>query len=171
MITSSAAELKWGEVFYISWPELAIIAGVFAHCYGLIVSRTLVREHEHPASLTNGVRMLGGGILALITAFFVEPLTISHPEQFWGWLAILILVSNIICHNIYLRLLKRYTVTFISFADFLSPLFVALYSWAFLHEAITWHYFASGIIVCIGLHLFYRDELKNIRVRMPKTYP
>ena len=160
LITSSAAELKWGELFYISWPELAIIVGVMAHCYGLIISRTLVREHEHPVSLTNGVRMLGGGILALITAFFVEPFHISDPEQFWGWLAILIVVSNIICHNLYLRLLKRYTVTFISFTDFLSPLFIALYSWAFLHEAITWHYFASGAIVLIGLYLFYVDELK-----------
>ncbi len=161
LITTSASEIAWGDLFYISGPELAILAAVFAHSYSLIISRTLVREHEHPVSLTNGVRMLGGGILALITAFFVEPFYITDPGRFFGWLAILILISNIICHNFYLRLLKRYSVTFISLTDFLSPLFIALYSWAFLHETITWHYVASGAIVLFGVYLFYGDETRD----------
>lgn len=162
LCTSSIAEGVWGEFFYISWPELAIIAAVMAHCYGLIVSRILIREYGHSASLMNGVRMLGGGILALMTAFCVEPLQISSPDRFWGWLAIQMVVSNMICYSFYLSLLKRYTVTFISLTDFLTPLFVMLYSWAFLHETITWHYGVSVAIILLGIYLFYADEMQTI---------
>ncbi len=158
LITSSATEYLKGEMFYVSWPELAIFGAIIAHCYGLIISRTLIRDNNHSASLTNGVRMFGGGVLALLTAFCFESLHISNVGQFVGWLAILILISNIICHNLYLRLLKYYTVTFVSFADFLSPLFIALYSRLFLKEVITWNYIASGVLVFGGLYIFYMDE-------------
>ena len=165
LITSSKSEQLLGELLFISWPELVVFGSIVAHCYGMIVSRTLIRDNNHPASLTNGVRMFGGGVLALVTSFFIENLHISNVGQFIGWLAILIVVSNIICHNLYLRLLKYYTVTFVSFSDFLSPLFIAFYSWLFLNESITWNYFASGAVVFIGLYLFYIDELKTIHVQ------
>jgi len=165
LITSSTAEQSFGEFMYISWPELAVFLAVMAHCYGMIVSRKIIRKHGHSASLANGVRMFGGGLLALITSYFVEQSeAVTHIGTFIGWLGLLILISNIICHNFYLKLLKRYTVTFLSFADFLSPLFVAFYGWLFLHEAITWHYFASAAIVFSGLYLFYQDELKNVHI-------
>ena len=98
----------------MSWPELAVFAAVAAHCYGMIVSQKLVRDENRSAALTNGVRMFGGGVLALITSYMVERgATVTNIESFMGWLALLILISNIICHNFYLRLLKRYTVTFV----------------------------------------------------------
>ena len=174
LITTSTPEQGIGELFYISWPELAIFAAIVAHCYGLIVSRTLIRDNNHAASLTNGVRMFGGGVLALITAFFIEGFHVSHIGEFADWLAILIVVSNIICHNFYLRLLKYYTVTFVSFTDFLSPLFIGLYSWLFLKETITWHYFTSGAVVLIGLYLFYMDELQttiHVQQKVPQVVP
>ena len=43
--------------------------------------------------------------------------------------------------------------------DQVSPLFSALYGWGLLHETITWHFFASGAIVLVGLYLFHKDEL------------
>ncbi len=165
LLTSSSAEQLVGELFFLSWPELAVFAAVAAHCYGMIVSQKLVRDENRSAALTNGVRMFGGGVLALITSYMVERgATVTNIESFMGWLALLILISNIICHNFYLRLLKRYTVTFVSFTDFLSPLFTAFYGWLFLKETITWHYFLSVGIVFFGLYLFYQDELKTIRL-------
>ena len=159
LLATSASEKAGGEFFFISWPELAIFVAVIAQCYFMVISRKLVRDHNHSASVTNGIRMLGGGLLALLTAFLFEPVYVTDVGPFLGWLALLIVISNLICHNFLLHLLKYYSITFISFTDFLSPLFTAFYSLYFLHEAITWNYFAGGIVILAGLYLFYQDEL------------
>jgi len=165
LITSSSGEQKLGELLFISWPELALLVAVIAQCYYMTVSRKLLREHNHSAALTNGIRMFGGGVLALITALFIGQTHITNIPQFAGWMAILIVVSNFICHSYVIHLLKFYSMTFISFTDFLSPLFIALYSWYFLGEAITWHYIVGAIGIIIGLYLFYQDELRAIPIK------
>jgi len=60
-------------------------------------------------------------------------------------------------------LLKTYTTTFLSFAGFMSPFFAAFYGWVWFGETTTWHFYASSVIVFVGLALFYQDELKNIK--------
>lgn len=165
LITSSKTEIALGELFYISWPELAIIAAVCVNAYAAIISRILIREKGQSVTLSNGIRMLGAGFLASLTLLFIEvPFGITDFWPFVGWLSLLVLVSNVICHNFHLYLYKFYSVTFLAFTDFLSPLFTAFYSWLFLNEIITWHYFASAITVFFGLYLFYQDELKTIYI-------
>jgi drug/metabolite transporter (DMT)-like permease len=159
LLTSSSAEYQLGEMFFVSWPELAIFAAVIAQCYYMTITRRLIRDHNHSASLTNGIRMFGGGFLALLTAFAFEPMAITHGIEFSFWLAVLIVVSNIICHNFFLHLLKYYSITFLSFTDFLSPIFTGMYSWYFLKEVISWHYFVGAAVIIVGLYLFYQDEL------------
>ena len=58
-------------------------------------------------------------------------------------------------------LLKKYSATFMSFTSFLSPLFAALYGWAFFQEIISWHFYVSAVIVFTGLYIFYQDELRK----------
>ena len=165
LTTTSKAELRMGELFYISWPELAIIAAVCINAYAMIVSRIVIREYGQSITVSNGIRMLGAGVLSLITLFVIDiPITVTNAWEFVGWLSVLVISSNVICHNLHLSLYKYYTVTFISFTDFLSPLFTALYSWLFLSEALTWQYGASVCIVFLGFYLFYQDELKTIYV-------
>ena len=72
-----------------------------------------------------------------------------------------VLISNIVCYNLYGYLLKKYTATFVSFAGFMGPLFTALYGWILLGETVTWHFYASSIIVFIGLYFFYQEELQD----------
>lgn len=166
LITSSTAEQRIGEFFYISWPELAVIAAVCINAYAAIISRVTIAHHGQSVLLSNSIRMIGGGILALATLLFIDvPMTISDVGSFVGWLAVLVFLSNVICHNLHLYLYKFYTATFIAFADFISPLFTALYSWLFLKEVITWHYGVSALTVFLGLYLFYQDELKTIYVK------
>lgn len=146
----------------ITWADCAIIAEIIAHSYSVILLRKLVRDKQHAPSMTNGIRMFGGGSLALMTALYTENKTsVLNIGYFVLWLAILIVVSNIICHNWHLRLLKKYSATFLTFADFLGPLFVSFYGWMFFQEVITWHYGVSAVCVFIGLYLFYYDELKK----------
>lgn len=166
LITTSKTEESIGEFLIFSWPEMVIFIAVAAHCYAMVISRKLIREQGHSVSLTNGVRMFGGGVLALMTSYIFEfNDSVTHVGEFTGWLMVLVVVSNIICHNFSLALVKRYSVTFISFSEFLAPLFTALYSWLFLGEYIDpRYYFSSVFIVFIGLYLFYQDELKSIYV-------
>ena len=161
LMTTSDKELSIGELFYISWPELAIILAVCAHSYGMIVIRKLLREHKHSAILSNAIRTLGAGILALPTSYLIETQPVSYVFTFSVWLLILVLISNVICHNYHLYLHKRYSATFLSFTDFLGPLFTALYSWLLFSERVTKAYWISVVVVFIGLFLFYQDELKK----------
>ncbi len=166
IVTSSKGEQTLGEFLYVSWPELAILAAVCIDSYSVIITRILIREHKQSIVLSNGIRMLGAGFIALCMIFVMDiSFDIKEVGHFVGWLALLVLISNIICHNYRLYLYKYYSVTFLAFTDFISPLFTAFYSWLFLEEVLTWHYVFSAMIVISGLYLFYKDELKTIYAR------
>ncbi len=161
IISTSGPEKRLGEFFFISWPEIAVLAAVACHNYSWIIMRKLVREKSYAPSMINGMTMFIGGIMALTTAYFVEgPQPMGDPGAFLSLLILVILISNIICHNLYAHLLRKYSATFLAFSGFLGPLFSAFYGWIFLHEVITWHYYLSAVIVFIGLYLFYQHELK-----------
>ena len=166
LLTSSPIEQEWGEFLFISWPELAILISVALHSYSWIVVRKLVRDKQHTPLVVNSITMFGGGLLALITAPFVEGIApmikpMDNLAEFVGWLLFVVIISNIICYNLYGHLLKKYSPTFLSFSGFLVPIFAALYGWGLLSEKITWHFYASCLIVFVGLYLFYQDEFKQ----------
>lgn len=169
LISSSKCNLSIGDFFCMSWPELAILAAVASHSYSWILMRSLVKDKSHSPATINGICMTIGGVMALITSLFAE--NIPHIDNMGTFITLLlavIIISNIICHNLYGHLLRRYTATFLSLAGFLGPLLTTLYGWILatiapglsaLHETITWHFYASVFIVFIGLYLFYQDEL------------
>ncbi len=167
LLTSSPGEKQLGELFYISWPELAIIGCVAAQSYGWIIMRKLLKDKSYSPMMINGISMTTGGFIALGLSTPLEGFAPVHDWiGFFFWLALVILVSNIICVNLYGHLLRTYTATFLSFAGFLSPIFAALYEWIgsllapeIFERHISWHFYASCVIVFIGLYLFYKDEL------------
>jgi len=156
----SMEEAAFAELARISLPELAAIAAVGLHSYGWIVMRKLVKFKRYDPAMVNGLSMLAGGVLAMATSLWFEGwLPVKNPQFFASWLAVSILVSNVLYHNMYAYLLKKYTATFMSFAGFSTSLFCALYGWAFLNERITWHFWVSAILVLTGLYIFYRHEV------------
>jgi drug/metabolite transporter (DMT)-like permease len=160
MMTTSITEQKIGELFFLSWQELATLASVALHSYCWIIVRILVKEKKYTPMTVNGIGMIAGGLIALITSYYVDgPLPIEKPLFYMKWFIVIVLISNVICHNLYAYLLRHYTATFMAFAGFLGPLFSALYAWGLLGEQITWHFFISSILIFIGLYLFYREEL------------
>lgn len=164
LMTSSFGEKSIGELSFLSWPEIAVIISVATHTYSWIIMRKLVKEKSYSPMMINGLSMTCGGILALITSLYLDgfmPIQTDAMAHFFFVLALIILVSNIICCNLYGWLLKRYTATFLSFSGFLSPLSTALYGWLLLGEQVTWHFYISSIIVFIGLYLFYQEELQE----------
>lgn len=165
LITSSTAEQSLGELFFISTPEIAILLAVALHSYGWILIRALIHAKKQSTMFITGFSMLAAGLLALPISLIVEgiPPLGCGSLSFVGWLGLTILISNVICYNLYGYLLKHYSATFLSFSGFLSPLFAAFYGWAFLKERITWHFLASMAIIFIALYIFYQEEPKRLK--------
>lgn len=165
LISTSPIEKKWGEFLFISWPELAVLLAVACQSYSWIIMRKLVRDNAYAPSMINGMTMTIGGLAAFATALVWEGYQeVSNPGALAFWLFLVILISNIVCHNLYGFLLKKYTATFLAFAGFLGPLFSAFYGWLFLNEIITWHFYLSAILVFTGLFMFYKHELETIGI-------
>jgi len=167
LISRSAGEAQFGEFLFISLRELAVIISIVMHSYSWIVMRKLVRDKHYSPMMVNGMSMSIGGVAALITSIPVEGIMpVTNHTMFWSLLAFVIIISNIICHNLYGYLLRHYTATLLSFAGFLGPLFAALYGRLLFNEVVTWHFYASSVMVLIGLCIFYKDELNRYTVQL-----
>lgn len=164
LTTSSFSEKAFGEFWFLSLPELAAIVSVATHTYSWIIMRKMVKEKSYSPMMINGVSMTCAGLLALLTACSTQNCQMVAPEHivtFSILLGLIIIISNIICYNLYGWLLKQYTATFMAFSGFLSPLSTAFFGWLLLGETITWHFYASCLVVFIGLYLFYQEELQE----------
>jgi drug/metabolite transporter (DMT)-like permease len=108
--------------------------------------------------------MLIGGSMALFHSSLTEnwnPVPVKEWFPFLECAGLLIIISSLICYNLYGYLLRKYTATFMSFAGSTTPLFTALFGWLFLNESVTWSFFASAAIVFSGLLIFNQEELKS----------
>jgi drug/metabolite transporter (DMT)-like permease len=148
-------------ISFLSKGELFLIGAVISSAYGWIMMRKL-RHRNYPALTINGIGMLLGGILSLITSFITEewnpaPVT-SWPPVIEGSIYMLI-VSNLLAYNLYSHLLHRFTATFLSFAGFVTPLFAAAYGAFFLKEPLSSDFFIAAAVVFVGLYIFYQQEL------------
>lgn len=164
LMNQSANEEQTGHLFMFSWAEIAVMMAAVCSVYGWILLKQLVNEHQLSPMTANGMSMLIGGALALSHSFAVEdwnPLPVTDFSIYLECTLLLILISNLICYNLYGWLLKSYSATFISFAGFTTPLFSAFFGWLFLGEIVTWPFYLSFVIVFFGLLLFDQDELKQ----------
>lgn len=162
LISPAPIEDLAGGIGFFSWPECYVILSISCLSYGWIIMRKLMNDHHYEPAMINGISMFTGGILALITScIFESHIAVSSIAEFSGILAIVILVSNLLCHNMYGSLLKKYSPTLLSFAGFLTPLFASFYGWLFLGDTMGWTFYLSVIFVVIGLAIFYHDEFNN----------
>ncbi len=149
---------------FLSWSELIMLLAVVSSVYGWVLIRQLVKDHAYSSVMVNGVGMLGGGLLAFITSFFLEgwsPSPVKELVPFVYYTLLIIIVSNIVFSNFYSVLLKRYSATLLSFAGFTAPLFAAVLGWIFLGETVSWDFFMTTFFVFIGLYMFYQEELRQ----------
>lgn len=164
LVTYSMNEEEAGSLFFFSWAELSVMMAAVCSVYGWIVLKQLVNEHKLSPLTANGVSMLVGGALALSHSMVVEdwnPFPVTNMAIYLECTVLLIVISNMICYNLYGSLLKKYSATFVSFAGFTTPLFSALFGWLFLGEIVTWPFYVSFCIVFFGLLIFDQEELKQ----------
>ncbi len=158
------AEQIAGEIFSISLPEIAILVSSASSVYAWITIQKLSAKNYSPVFI-NGIGMLGGGCLALLTVPLFETYPSLNLAQFGEvtlWVGLLILISNVFCYNMYTWLLKRYSATFLSITGLTIPVFAALWEWLFLSKAMSLNFYFSLIIISTGLILFYLGESKRL---------
>ncbi len=160
-------------LLFVGLPELVLLLSVISFAYGWIIIKELVVVRSYSMLVVNGISMLGGGILALITSLLWEgtPHLIAPSGHEWealikvaGYMGALILISNVICYNLYAYLLREYTATFLSFAGFTTPFFAVLLGVIFLGETVTWEICVTASLVALGIYVFYKDEFKRKKV-------
>ncbi len=157
-------ELTTGTVWGVSGAEFAVVGAVVASVLGWILLRQLVHDSNCPPVVANGYSMLFGGALALVQSAIVEPWAPFPITNYSVWIEstlFLIIVSNILCYNLYGLLLQKFSPTFMAFAGLSTPLFTALFGWIFHNEMIDIWFFISLCIVFIGLFIFYLEEIKT----------
>ena len=150
-----------GSFLGFSFSELFIITSVILYSYGWVVARKLVKYEGYSAIHVNGITMLAGGTMALITSPFIDtwsPSPIKNSYAFLSFLG-LIIVINIFGYVVIWYLMRIYTATFLRLFVFIDPLWVALYGWLFLGETVTWYFFVSMAIAFMGVYVFYQEEL------------
>jgi drug/metabolite transporter (DMT)-like permease len=147
--------LKCNYWYLISAQDLALLVATACGAYSWIAIKQFMNKGKSIIEI-NGVAMLTGGVMALISALMFKPSVIyveNWPSFIW-LVALVILIGNIISYNLYGMLLKKYNTTFLSFCGFTTPLFAAAYQWAIWGETISWHFAVALIGVTIGLYLF-----------------
>ena len=150
-------------VWQVSLADIVLLIAVISSAYAWFLVKKLM-ERGYSLLVINGIVMFFGGILSEIASLCLEGIIpqVSNWGLFFQWIALLILVANVVVYNFYGYLMQRYSLTFISLSGFLCPVFAALYEWLFLQGTISWHYVVSLALVTIGLFLFYRTELKFV---------
>lgn len=163
LLSQGSDEIMTGQFLFFSWAELAVLIACISSVYGWILLRQLIRDHNFTPLVANGFSMLIGGFFALAHSFVTEdwsPVPVTELIPFFECTIALILISNIICYNLYGHLLKKYSTTFMSFAGFTTPMFTAFFGWIFLGEMVTWEFYFSLGIIFIGLYVFNNEEVK-----------
>jgi len=166
-MTQTGSEELFSAFGFFTWPTLAIIGAALFSVYGWVILRLIVKDSEISPVMANGSSMALGGVMALVTSYFVDgwspsfPIVAGSVVPFTAGLVGMTILYNIFCYNLYGILLKRFTATFLSFMGLLSPIFASLTGWIFLGEAPSWQIFLSTGFVSIGLFIVYRAELKQ----------
>lgn len=174
LLSETSLEQEAGHLFVFSWAEVAVIIAATTSVYGWILLSQLINENNYSPLLANGLSMIVGGSMSLIHSLFVEdwnPVPIKEFIPFALCAAWLLIVSNLVCYNLYGWLLKRFSATFMSFAGFTTSIFSAFFGWVFLSEDLTWSLLISLSIILLGLTLFYQEELKPSFAKGEKNPP
>jgi drug/metabolite transporter (DMT)-like permease len=172
--------LKWYEIAGMllgmtgvglaTWPLLqdshATVGGIIILMSGMLaVSVATVYyariKWDLPNLVINGWQVFLGGLLFLpITGFFADFESTHLNGEFWlsvGWL---IIPVSVIALQLWFYLVRKDAVR-ASLWLFLCPVFGFLYSWALLHEPITWFTFAGTFLVIAGLYLAQKEKFQQ----------
>lgn len=137
---------------------LALLGAMFLGAYSWFLVKDLMKK-GHSLILINGLTMLYGGIMSVITLSVTGGgAAVTAWGPFLSYAGILMIMANIVAYNICALLLQRYSLTFIMLAQFTCPIFGALYGYFFWQEPFYSHYVMAFCVIALGVWLFYSEE-------------
>lgn len=146
------------------FPEVLVLGATCFAAFGW----TLLRKIEITSSLSvmaiNALAMLVSGGFSLMHSLCTEPwdpTPIQNFPMFLGAVCALVFISNLICYNLYARLLRKFSSTFLSFCNLIMPLFAAFYGWALLGESFPWGLLPATSFMILGCCLIYQEEFRQ----------
>ncbi len=153
----------WG--WQLGLPELLLIAATCLSSYGWTLLRKLSRRCESLSNTAvNAYAMVISGVLSLMHSAMVEiwnPLPVEKPLLFLQAICALVIFSNLICYNLFARLLRSFSSTFLSFCNLVMPLFASFFGWLLLGEKFPpGLLFAVGFMV-LGCRMIYHEEFRQ----------
>jgi drug/metabolite transporter (DMT)-like permease len=164
MAQEGSSAIPLSELLSFSGPEMIIIMSATSTAYGWFLVKELL-DRKYPMVFINGIMMLFGGLMSLVTYFacegFAAPFYTGPFMRLFWLVSALVFGSNIIAYNLYGMLLKRFSITFLTFAGFTCPIFGAFFGWMRYGEIISWHYIAALALIIFGLYLFYKEETEG----------
>jgi drug/metabolite transporter (DMT)-like permease len=156
IMLSTPTHQPWGDLLYISLPELAILAAAASHAISFTAKRIVINNHNYAPAHVNGLYLLTGGIGSMVSWLGMGmPYASTSAMVVIGYAAGTTLIGKIFCSSMTLYLLRYYSATFLSFMEYWYPLCVAFWSWLFWGEMLSYHYWISAAIVLCGQLLFY----------------
>jgi drug/metabolite transporter (DMT)-like permease len=157
-------------ISFLSLPEMAMIVAVFSFSYSWVIMKKLVMRTQASPFVINGIVMFFGGLLALLASFTLETNhVIKQPTEFMLWLILIMLITNVICYNLYTYLLNKHSATLLSLAGLAAPVSAAITSWLYFNEKLTWDTAVSGVLVLTAFCVFYYEELKHANEEIQKA--
>lgn len=160
--------LGGGEPFgcwQIGLPEFLLLSATAAGAYGWTLLRKLEKQSASLSVIViNAYAMLLAGGASLVHSFFVEPWN-PTPVVNWGSflqaILAMVIVSNLICYNLYARLLRKFSSTFLSFCNLVMPFFSSFYGWWLLGEPISASLCIAVACMVVGCRLIYHEEFRQ----------
>lgn len=153
--------------------ECALIISAFTSVIGWMSMKALISKHNFSYVAANLYSFFIGGIIAMIWASCTEtlfPLPIYPLSLFVPEMIFIVLIHNVLCYNIYSYSLGRFSVTFMTFAGFVSPLFAEFFGWYILGESLSWMFFLSLLLILSGLTIYVRAEKREFSESQIKAH-
>lgn len=162
-IMQAPHEAVLSHFFFFSSAEIALLVATVSLTFGWIIMQDVMRNKRYDAILINGLSMIVGGVISLAASAFLHETMPSAMTwyPFGYWVALMALLSSCICYPLYAHLLKTYTATFMTFTGLLGPLMAAFFDWVFFGEMVGPEFFMSTLVVCVGIYIFYQEELRQ----------
>lgn len=151
--------------FQLGTPELLLLSATCVSSFGWTLMRKIEKQAPGiPTSQINAACMIFAGILSLVHSYFSEhwaPLPISDISALVKALVSLIILSNFLCYNLYGKLLRKYSSTFLSFCGLVMPIFSGFYGFVLLGETTSLGLFIAVCMTLVGCRMVYSEEFKQ----------
>lgn len=153
------------SLLFLSCSELLVLCAITASIIGSFILQGLVKDEKYSSVMINGIGMLVGGLCALAHSWFVEPwqpVPVNDLAPFVGWALLMVFLYNIIAYELYNRLSRYYTITFLTLSWLTTPFFTASFEYLLFGTPITYAFLAAYAFVFFGFFCFYYKELRTL---------